>query len=514
MNGAESLLNTLVNSGVDICFTNPGTSEMHFVAALDHAEGMRPILCLFEGVASGAADGYARIAGKPASTLLHLGPGLGNAIANLHNARKARTPVINIVGDHATFHRQYDAPLHSDIESMARPVSGWIRSSRNSYTVAGDTADAIAAAYGPPGQVATLILPADCAWGKAHGPAPRPLLHAPAIPDDRAIQQVAETLRSGGPTALLLSGHALSKRGLLAAGRIAAATGARIFCDTFNARIERGAGIPAVERLPYFGEQVVDTLKGIGHLILVGTHAPVAFFAYPDKPSWLTPEECQLIPLATPSEDSEAGLEALVTELGAENIAPLLPQEKRGEKAEGPLNPVSLANTVACLLPEDAIVSDESNTGGVLLQMLTTGVPAHTWLALTGGAIGQGLPAAVGAALAAPDRKVLSFEADGSALYTIQSLWTMARENLDVVVVILVNRSYAILNMEFSRMGTNPGPKALEMLDLTRPDHDFVKIAEGLGVAASRANDATEFYAQLEDALSKPGPRVIEAIIS
>ncbi|UCG79840.1 MAG: hypothetical protein JSV60_07615, partial [Desulfobacterales bacterium] len=201
MNGAQSLSRTLVNGGVHTSFVNPGTTEIHLVKALADEAGMRTILCLFEGVCTGAADGYARMTDSPAATILHLGPGLANGIANLHNARRANSPVINIVGDHATYHRQYDAPLTSDIMSLARPVSGWLRTSTKAENLAEDGAAAIQASMEPPGQVATLIVPADCAWDRAKGPVTiKKASKRKTVSEDR-VPTVAAAIRSGKPAA-------------------------------------------------------------------------------------------------------------------------------------------------------------------------------------------------------------------------------------------------------------------------------------------------------------------------
>ena len=317
MTGADSLVHTLVACGVDVCFTNPGTSEMHFVAALDRVAGMRSILALFEGVATGAADGYGRMAGRPAATLLHLGPGLSNGLANLHNARRAATPLVNIVGDHATYHAQYDAPLASDIAGLARPVSGWVHSSTSAKLVAADGARAVQAARQAPGQIATLILRANTAWEEAVGPAaPLPVL-GPAPVASSTIDAAARLLRSGKRSAILIRGAALQSNGLDAAGRVAETSGARLLCDTFAPRIARGAGTVAVERIPYFAEQIVEFLRDLELLLLVGAKPPVSFFAYPGKPSWCLPEKCGVHYLAQPHEDGVSALLALAEALGA-----------------------------------------------------------------------------------------------------------------------------------------------------------------------------------------------------
>ncbi len=513
-NGAQALIRTLVDAGVRTCFTNPGTSEMHFVAALDSVPEMRGVLVLFEGVATGAADGYARMADVPAATLLHLGPGLGNGLANLHNARRARSPIVNIVGDHATNHVQYDAPLQSDIESVARNVSGWVRTSKSARSLAQDAVEAIAAAVGPPGQVATLILPADVSWSDGAQAAAPPAPAAPAKAPAADLDAIAKVLRGGRRTALLLGGRALREPGLLAAAQIAAATGTRLLAETFPARLERGAGLPAVERLAYAPEFAMVQLQGLEHLILVDAKAPVSFFAYPGKKSNLVPDGCEVRELAAPSADVLGSLEGLAEALGAAGARPELQPASRPERPRGPLTGETAAAVIGALLPEGAIVSDEAVTSGRTLPTTTAGAPRHDWLTLTGGAIGQGLPAAVGAAVASPDRPVLALQADGSAAYTIQSLWTMAREQLDVTVVLFNNRSYEILNVELARVGAQgAGDRAKAQLDLDRPGLDFVKLAGGFGVPASRAETAEDFGEALERALADPGPHLIEAMV-
>jgi acetolactate synthase I/II/III large subunit len=516
LNGAHALIRTLVASGVDTCFANPGTSEMHFVAALDSVPEMRGVLALFEGVATGAADGYARMADRPAATLLHLGPGLGNGLANLHNARKGRVPVVNVVGDHATYHKPYDAQLESDIETVARNVSRWIRSSGSSADVGRDAAEAVAAASGPPGEVATLILPADVSWS-AGGVVADPVPARPAAAVDGAtVDAVAEVLRSGEPAALFLGGAALRERGLLAASRLATTTSAKLLCETFPTRLERGGGLPSIDRLAYLAEFAAMQLAGLRHLILVDAKAPVSFFAYPGKASYLVPDGCEVHVLAEGSHDVPGALEALLDAVGAagDDGAGGPPAAARPERPTGALTADAVAQAVGALLPEGAIISDEANTSGLSLPTHTAAAPRHDVLALTGGAIGQGMPAAIGAAVACPDRKVLSLQADGSALYTLQSLWTQAREGLDVVTVIYNNRSYAVLNMELNRVGAEaPGPKAQSLLDLHRPDVDFVALAQGLGVPATRAETADDLTAQLARALDEPGPALIEAIV-
>nr|WSY51021.1 acetolactate synthase large subunit [Streptomyces sp. NBC_00886] len=513
MNGAHAVARTLLDSGVEVCFANPGTSELHFVAALDDEPALRAVPCLFEGVATGAADGYGRMTGRPAATLLHLGPGLGNGLANLHNARRAATPVVNLVGDHATFHKKYDAPLESDVDALARTVSGWVHRCDDPATVGSDLAEAVAAATGAPGQVATVLLPADVSWSDGARPAPPVAARPPAAVSGQTVAAVAAALRTGAPAALLLGGAATREPALSTAGRIAAATGARLLCETFPARLERGAGLPAVERLGYLAEGAMAQLDGVRHLVLVGARAPVSFFAHPTLPGVLTPDSCRTHTLATTGDDIPAALGDLADTLAA--VTPgMLQAAVRPALSTGALTAETAAAVVGALLPEGAIVVDEANTSGLWLPAATAGAPRHDWLTLTGGAIGQGLPLAAGAALACPDRPVLCLEADGSAMYTVSALWTHAREGLDITTVVFANGSYAILDMESQRLGMRAeGPARHDLLDLTRPGLDFVALARGMGVAASRATTAEGFTARLRRAFAEPGPHLVEAVV-
>ena len=514
MNGAESLVRTLVGGGVELCFANPGTSEMHFVAALDRVEGMRCVLGLFEGVVTGAADGYARMAEKPAATLLHLGPGLGNGLANIHNARKASSPMVNIVGDHVTYHRRYDAPLTSDIEGAARAFSHWVKTSPDAKSIASDGAAAIAAARTPPGRIASLILPADTAWNEADGPAPALPVEAPAKVGQAAVDEAARALKSGEPAVLLMSGAALRATGSALAGRIAAKTGAKLLAQAFNARSERGYGRVAIERIPYPVDPALELLAPFRHYILVGTAPPVAFFAYPGKPSLLAREGAAMHVLARPEEDAIAALEALADALGARSTAPELAPRIDLRPATGAPDHRTLGASLAALLPENAIVADESVTVGRGFFTPTRSAAPHDWLQNMGGSIGFGLPVATGAAIACPGRKVVALEADGSAMYTIQALWTQAREGLDVTTVLLNNRSYAILKGELANVGAqNVGRKALDMLDLGRPDLDFVGLARAMGVPGARVETMEDFNRRFAAGVKEPGPYLIEVMV-
>ncbi len=512
-NGAHALVKTLVDAGIEVCFSNPGTSEMHFVAALDSQPGLRAVLTLFEGVATGAADGYARMAGKPAATLLHLGCGLGNGLANLHNARKGKVPVVNIVGDHAIAHMQYDAQLQSDIETVARNVSpGFVRTSASTAALCRDAVEAVAAARGLPGQVATLILPADVSWGEGGTPCPPLPAPAPQVADAATVDAIASAIRSGGRTVLLLGGQALREPGLLAAARIAAHSSVKLHCEVFPTRLERGAGLPPVERIAYLAELAGVQLADIDHLILVDAKAPVSFFAYPGKPSDLVPPGCRVHTLVDASQDAVASLERLAKVLGAEQATPVLQAKARPAAPRGRLSAAKVCKAVGHLLPDNAIIVDEAITSGLMLPLMTAGAPRHDLLTLTGGAIGQGLPNAVGAAIACPDRPVLALVGDGSAMYTVQALWTMAREHLDVTTVVFNNASYSVLNVELERVGADRiGAKARAQLDLGSPRLDFARLAQGMGVHAVRVDTAEALLQALQYAWSHPGPHLIEA---
>jgi acetolactate synthase-1/2/3 large subunit len=517
MNGAQAMVRTLSAAGVEVCFANPGTSEMHTVFALDDAERFDAVLCLDEGVVTGAADGYGRMAGRPAATLLHLGPGLANGWANLHNARRSRTPIVNVVGDHATYHGRYDAPLESDIGALAGAVSRWARRPARAADVGPDTADAVAAAWAPPGGVATLILPADASWDEGAEPATPRLRRACAAVPDEVVAAAAEVLRGGEPTVVLLGGSALLEPGLRAAGRIAAATGARVLTQTHVARVQRGVGRPAFDALGYFAEQADAQLAGARHLLVVDCPAPVAFFAYPGRPSSLVPAGCAVLSLGEPVEDVVAALEALADRVAPDTqpavVAPASAPPV-GDRDQ-PLRVGDVGAVVGAALPDQAVVVEESVTGRPAMTAGTLAAAPHDWLALTGGAIGEGLPMATGAAVACPDRKVISLQADGSAMYTIQALWTQARRGLDVTTVILSNRAYAILQVEMHRLvARSPGPRAASTLDLSGPELDFAALATGMGVEAVRARTVGELADALTRGIAQPGPFLVDAVLS
>ncbi|OLF73895.1 decarboxylase [Maricaulis sp. W15] len=517
MFAAESLVRTLINQGVEVCFTNPGTSEMHMVAALDRTEGMQSVLCLFEGVATGAADGYARMADKPACTLLHLGPGAGNGLANLHNARRAHAPVVNIVGDHARDHIKLDAPLTSDAAGVCRPMSRWVGCVSDAAELSTMAVEAVRQSYGPERGVASLILPADCAWSDEEPD----VLDAVAMPgptpvaDDR-IADIAAALKAADKPVILLGNDACREAGLTAAGRIAEATGARLFMDTFVPRIARGHGRVSPKRLAYFGEQAIEELGDADLLVIAGSKPPVAFFAYPGQPGELTPDSARSETLAGPADDVIAALEAVADALDITATPLDLPDMSQAPKLfpDEALNPGYVGISLLRHMPEDSVICDDATTSGMGVFPWIEHGPRHDWLCLTGGAIGSGMPQAVGAALACPDRQVFALCGDGAAAYTLQALWTQAREKQNVINVVFANHSYLVLNVELARVGAgDPGPAAQQMLSLDNPKMDWVKLAEGFGVPGQRAATAGEFDDALKRALAAGGPQLIVAEI-
>ena len=510
MNGADALIRTLAGCGVRTCFANPGTSEMHLVAALDREPAIRSILCLFEGVATGAADGYARMTGRPAMTLLHLGPGYLNGAANLHNARRAFVPTINVIGDHATYHRHLDAPLTSDIEALVRPLAAWMDVATAPADAGPKAAAAWAASHGPPGGNAFMLLPADAAWNDGGAIARPPTVSLPARPTN--IEAVARAIKTARKPALLVNGDALIEPGLTHAARLQAA-GILVLADTFATRQRRGGAHFAPLRLPYFAEQALETLQGVDLLVTAGTKHPVAFFAYPGKPSELTPEGAARLSVGGPEISSAAALEALAAALHAPTATRVAVPSKPSAPS-GPLTPEAIGCTLARHLPDECIIADDSVTAGLVLFPATAAAAPHDWLFHTGGAIGQGLPMSLGAAVGAPGRKVIALCGDGAAMYTVQSLWTMARESLDITVVVFANRLYRILMIELARTGAGtPGPAAMSMLSLGNPTLDWVKLAEAHGVEAVRAERAEDFDRELARLVARPGPTLIEAVV-
>ena len=514
MNGAESLINALAAHGVDACFANPGTSEMQLVAALDKQPSIRAVLCLFEGVVTGAADGYGRMADKPALNLLHLGPGFANGMANLHNAQRAGSPVLNMVGDHATDHLQHDAPLTSDIQGMATPVSRSFRVSDSATGLAQTGLDALADSLKHNGSISTFVVPADHAWTDIEAS----LSELPDTPlttvSDTTISEIAAQLQSASNSCLFLGGRTLREEALHQAGRIAAATGCRLVTETFFARQARGVGRVPTERLAYFGEAATEQLAGIDLLVLAGTKAPVSFFAYPDKPSVLAPETATQCTLVDRDSDALDALTRLADYLDAPATPEVITDPADYPLGDGAIDANELGKVIANRLPENVVVCDEGATNGLGAFLLTANAPPHDWLTLTGGAIGQGLPLAIGAAIACPEQKVIAMEADGSGMYTVQALWTMVREQLDITVVLLNNRSYAILNIELSRVGVEqPGPTALSLLDLSNPDLEWTDIARGMGMQAVKVETVAALDQAFANAMAQSGPSLIEVML-
>ena len=511
MKGAEHLLQGAVASGLEVCFTNPGTTELPIVAALESAP-IRPVLGLAEGVCAGAADGYARMAAKPAMTLLHLGPGLANALSNLHNARRGRTPLVNVIGDHPAWHKNGDPTLASDIEGLAHTVSSWVRTVRRPADAGSDIADAVSAANNSLG-VATLIVPTDCQWGSVEDAALRPLPLVHRSFANEATSAAVKALRSGSRSALLLGGPALGEHGLRMAARIAAATDCKLLCTRLPARIERGAGLPVPERLGYYANQLLAQFGALESVVLAGSGVPMAVFAEPDQAGSVLPSRLRLETLARPEDDVVGALEALADLVGSATQRTGV-ADSRPELPSGRLNLENLGLAIAALQPEDAIVVDESITLVRARQSYfaaAAGCPRHSLLSLTGGSLGMGIPCATGAAIACPDRPVITIQADGAALYTIQALWTQAREGLNVTTVICANRRYEILRYEMARAGSPElGPVLTALTDLSRPSIDFVSVARGFGVPADRCDTVESLAEKFRRALAEPGPHLIE----
>lgn len=519
MNGADLLCETLLENDVNVCFANPGTSEMHFVGALDRRLDMRCVLGLSETVVTGAADGYGRMAEKPAATLLHLGPGLANGLANLHNAKRAATPILNIVGDHAAYHLPYDAPLTSDIESFARPVSGWVGRAESADMIAVRTAEALTATRrGAEGQVSTLILPADTAWSEVSrgtgSVRAQPVTSGIPSPDE--IEAACKALRGSEPVLIILGGDALKARHQSLASIISQSTGATLLTENASRRIERGSGRVGLSRVPYPVDIAVASLSNFKTVILIGALEPVAFFAYPGKPSALLPEGCVVVHAATPADDAYLALELIAEAVVPAHARPqpVLSEFHLPDAPRGRITAETLGACVARDMPEGAIVCNEAITGGEPFSRYSLNARPHDVLGLTGGAIGCGIPLATGASMACPARKVITLQADGSGMYSLQGLWTQARERLDVVTVILANRRYAILRAELANVGAGTaGTNASRMLDMTDPSPDWVQLSKGMGVDAVRVDSAEELSDAFSGAMKRSGPFLIEAVM-
>ena len=516
MNGAQALLNTAVEAGIEVCFANAGTTEMSIVTAFDSTPRIKPILGLFEGVCTGAADGYGRIKEKPALTLMHLGPGTANGVANLHNARRARSPLFMVIGEHASWHIKADPLLNMDIAGLCSTFSGWQRTSASVASIPADTADGIAACrYG---LVASLIVPSDYLWTEYQGvPATIPSFSLDPI-NQGQVEAAAEVLRSGKKTALIMNGRALLGRGLAAVARIRAKTGCDLFSVTFPSRIERGAGLVPVTRIPYFPDHARALLAPYEAALFAGTDEPATFFGYEGQPSYFMGPEVKRLRLDGDRQNTESALEALADMLGAPSSGASLEKVsapyRRPKLPTGKLTPEKVCLAIAALQPENAIVIDEGLTSTTAYSALDATVAPHSLLYLTGGAIGQGMPVATGAAVACPERPVINIQADGSGMYTLQSLWTQAREGLNVKTLLCANRSYNIIRLELDRAGyTEPGTSSLSLIDLGNPNLDWVSLAKGMGVPGVSVETSEDLVRELKIALAEPGPRLIEMVL-
>ncbi len=508
MNGAESLVHTLVGHGLQVCFANPGTSEMHFVAALDRIPGLRCIPGLQENVVTGMADGYARVSREPAITLLHCGPGLANGLANIHNAKKARVPMLNIVGEQATYHAKYDPPLATDTIALAKSSSHWVKRVRKSVEVGKAAAEAIRAARASAGQIAALILPSDASWNEG-GKVATPLKPKSALKIDmRNARKAARILREKRNVLLLLGGSALMADSQKHAAAIQVKTGCRIMAESINSYHQRGQGRLPIERVPYPAQVAIDVLKDVEHIITICSRAPLGFFAYPGFPSHHYPPKATVTSLCSVEQDAVEALAALADELSA---APAEAQTAhRPTIPKGKPSSAGLGVMLGAVIPEGAIIADESVSLGGELYTGSHAAAPHDWMMVTGGAIGYGMPCATGAAVAGAGRRVINMQADGSAMYTVQSLWTQAREKLPVTTVILSNRKYQILIAEYGNVGANPGPTAMNMLDLGNPDMDWVKIANGMGVEAAKTTTLEGCAELMLHSYRSPHPFLIE----
>ena len=518
MNGAQSLFKALTDAGLDTCFANPGTSEMQLVYEMGRSDAVRPVLCLQENVVTGAADGYARMAGKPAFTLLHVGSGFANGIANLHNAGRANTPMVNIVGANASYH-QPNFPEHEfiggKITDIARSVSHWTREAKSATELAMLGAEAARYATTGTGKICTLVAPTNCHWDPAPGaPVISGAISTPGVSPD-TVAALVTRLKSGARTGVMLGTHALHNEGLELAGRIAANTGADLLAETFPARMARGDGRVQVQLVPYFLEMAQHFFAQYEQIILIGALPPVSTFAYQGSPMHKTPPGCEVWTFASPDHDVMAALEDLVQALDAGATEPARVQRLEPASPAGELTPKAIGHSVSLLMPEGAVLVDEGATAGLELFAETVTARPHDYLySIPGAAIGGGLPVALGAAIACPDRKVVALQADGSGMYTNQALWSMVRENCDITVVILKNDAYAVLNVELARVREGDATAKMQsMLEIDRPSIDWVHIAKGMGVSAVAAATAEEFHAAFAEAMQQTGPRLIEATI-
>jgi acetolactate synthase-1/2/3 large subunit len=511
MNGAEYIIKAAKDSGIEVCFANPGTTELPLAVALDTVGGIRPVLCLFEGVCTGAADGYARMLQKPAMVLLHLGPGLANGIANLHNAKRAHSKIVTVVGEHSTWHRASDPPLAMNIESLAQTVSGWQRTCRSTDHPGQEMTDAIEAAR--TGQIATLIVPFDLQTKNYSPSAVIPCNQVKPSVGGNNVKSAAALLRGGKKVALVLGSKYIGRKELMAAARIKQACGCDLITDNFPARIERGAGLPDVSRIPYLPELAMDMLSKYEIFVFAGAKEPVAFFGYEGIPANYLKDGQKKFHLSTPDQDLLEALDMLADELDAPKVPGpgMVTSLKIPQIPTGALNSAKICQAIAALQPEGAIIVDEAVTTSLMYYPITAGVLPFDLMTLTGGAIGQGTPCATGAAIACPDRPVINFQADGAGMYTLQALWTQAREGLNVTTLICSNSSYDILKIEYGRLKVTPGKSALRLTDLS--GIDWVSLGKGMGVPSVKATTADELSKELGRALNDQGPHLIQMMI-
>lgn len=510
MNGSECLVGTLINHGVDLLFTNPGTSEVGLLAEIGTSEQIRAVPVLFEGIAAGAADGYFRMTGCPAATMLHVGPGLANAWSALHNAAKARSGVVNIVGQLSEAHLEYESPLKSDLLALATSVSDVVRYPLSSARVGIDAHAAADAAKR--GKVATLVMANDVGWSDGAELATPP--GAQNTDAHGALDPAAMTALKQGPrTLFLLGGLALDVGAQRDAAAIASATGCSVMIEWANARCERGGDLPSWARIPYPVDEAVRTLAAYDTIVLCGAAEPIAFFNYRNSPSRLAAPSARVIDLHAEGADVRLALGAARRALASDPARPCHPPASRYTYG-APKSPDPVSAAIAAALPEDAIIVNEAITSASDLFAASAAAPRHTWLDNLGGSIGFALPAAIGAAIGAPGRRVIALCGDGSTMYSLQGLWTMARENLDITVLVFANRAYKILINELVQASdAHLNDRTFSLLQLDNPAIGWAKLSGSLGVDATRVHSFDQLKAALTLALDTQGPRLIEVVI-
>ncbi len=513
MMGAQWMLKSAAAAGIEVCFANPGTTELPFVAAMDRATEIRPLLGLFEGVCSGAADGYYRIRRKPAMTLTHLGPGFANAIANFHNARRARSAIFNVIGEHMSWHVAADPPLASDIESLARPVSAGVWRADTPATLHNATVGALQGLQ-QRGGIQTLILPMDLQEDPVqHSIAAPVAAQAAADYDAAAVATVAADITAGRKVLLYLGADALGEAALRRLARLAALPNVELVGETFPAASEHGRGLPAIKRLVALAEKAHPYLLGFERVAVLAAEPPVAFFGARGLPSHLG-DPARMATVCGPGGRVAEALEELLARVRPAAAPASTVQRVSDTDLGESLTPESASRVVAAHLPANAIVSAEGATLGFPFNALASQAERHTTIVLTGGAIGQGLPSAFGASVAAPDRKVVALQSDGSALFTIQALWSMAREGSDVVVILASNQRYNILINEMSRNGyALTSPPVRDLLNLARPAVDWQALSTSFGVPSNRVESVSALRRAFQAALAERGPRLIEVVL-